>query len=294
MDNTVGSRYSRWWDAYEANGGGAPLLPLAMTDSGYQVADGLVAYPDTSTQGFYLAYRDMVDSALARPPHAHVEAYGRRSGDRVLVTAWITNITEQTLEQSQDVTVTLLIYEENRILLTDRFVRAATGTYIPGDIPPGATRIIPLETASLTDVDWSRLHAVVIVDYRPNGYAPPYYYEALQAAHVLFEPFVVQPDELVFLLENAAPVTLPVALRGAQVSWQAAEELAWLTLDPATGAMGDDMVAQLVPENLVPGWQSGTVTFNLDGADGYVAEETVPVRAYLGPVWRAYLPVVRR
>jgi hypothetical protein len=71
-----------------------------------------------------------------------------------------------------------IVYEETHVADTDRFVRAVVSTAITS-LAPGDTATFTLEV-SLPGANWSRLHSVVLADYRPAGATGPY--DMLQAA----------------------------------------------------------------------------------------------------------------
>lgn len=151
VDNTVGNRYGRWWDAF---GGNSATLPMAMVSSGNQIADGTVAFPNVTTMKYYLAYRAMVEAQLMRPPLAAIEIYEHRVGDHLQATVFVTNLSSQVLSAYDNgAMVEVLVYEENHILLTDRFVRTAVSQFINDPLGPGETAAYILETNDLTGVD---------------------------------------------------------------------------------------------------------------------------------------------
>jgi hypothetical protein len=158
VDNPPSRRYDRWWAAF---GGGSATLPLVMVDSGNQTSNGYV--------DFYDVYQAMVDSALARPAQAEIQAYWSRTGDRVGFDVEVKNLSSATLSSATNsATVHGIVYEDARVGITNRFARAAVETGIP-DLAPNATATFKLETSDLSGVDWDNLHFVVLVDYRPSG-----------------------------------------------------------------------------------------------------------------------------
>jgi hypothetical protein len=158
VDNPPSRRYDRWWAAF---GGGSATLPMVMVDSGNQISNG---YED-----FYDVYQAMVDSALARPAQAEIQATWWRTGSRVGFDVEVKNLSTATLSSSANsATVHAIVYEDARAKLTNRFARATVEAGIP-DLAPNATATFKLETSDLSDVDWDKLHFVVLVDYRPSG-----------------------------------------------------------------------------------------------------------------------------
>lgn len=150
-----------------------------MVDSGYRIAHG-------SSTG-YDTFKDMVDAALARPPGARITARSQRVGDRVRVVVEVTNDSGGFLNgASNGATVHVLVYEEAKVLWTNRYVRGGVSRGIEPALAPEATRSFTLETADLpAEVNWDNVRCVAFVDYRPGGQTGPY--DMLQAAHAPFE-----------------------------------------------------------------------------------------------------------
>ncbi len=169
-------RQSRWWDGYAV--GGSVYLPLTMVDSGDQVATGDAYYEGN---GFYEVFKGMLDAALAVPDgQAEIAATAQRSGNHVTASVQVTNRGGLTLGSANRATVWLLVYEDfdaapvAGVRLTKQYVRATVSQALTTDLTPNAIQSFTLNTADLSGVDWNRLHAIVIVDYRPNPSARPY------------------------------------------------------------------------------------------------------------------------
>lgn len=168
VDHPLGNRYDRWWAAFQA---GSATLPLTMVDSGQQISSGYV--------DFARAYRQMVEQALARPPAARITVNRRRVGSAFTFEVELANLAAETLSTANDARLHVIVYEQTHVADTDRWVRAvrsiSTGTIMPGDSKSFSVEI------PLSGVTWSKLHSVVLADYRPsdgNGS-----YDMLQAAH---------------------------------------------------------------------------------------------------------------
>lgn len=181
-------REYRWWDGYAL--GGSVLLPLTMVDSGDQVATGEAS---SAPGGFYGSFKGMIDAALAVPDgQAAIAATAQRSGNHVTANVQVTNRGSLTLGTANQATVWLLVYEDfdaapvTDVRLTKQYVRATVSQAIATNMAPGAGQSFTLNTADLSDVDWNRLHAVVIVDYRPDPSARPY--DTYQAVAIPFTP----------------------------------------------------------------------------------------------------------
>jgi len=166
-------RYSRWWDGYQV--GGTVGYPLVMVDSGDQVAERFTGGTD-----FYNLYKGMVDAALAVPEgQAKVQVNANRVGDSVAFTVDVTNQGSVTLGPANSATVWVLVYEQSDSGpvsggLTSRYVRAKVSQAMSANLSPGASAQYVLTVDSLSGVDWSKMHAVVIVDYKPNPSIRPY------------------------------------------------------------------------------------------------------------------------
>jgi len=179
VDNPIdGTRKNRWWRSYLAFGGNpsGAMLPWVMTDSGSQVIFG------ETGPTFYNYSTAMIDASLARPPQAGITAQVQRVGNSFHFDVQVTNLSGVTLSPSNEATVYGIVYEEGATDgLTSRYVRAAASTGI-SSLASGATASFALDTSalSLSGVQWSHLHPVVLVDYRPGGSSGQY--DMLQAA----------------------------------------------------------------------------------------------------------------
>ena len=260
-------------------------LPLISADSGHQISDG--------PQEFAQVYSAMVDSEMARTPLVGVQADWVRDGDRIVVKAQVTNRAGIPLNRTNDATVHAVVYENNKVKLTSRYVRAADTAQIQS-LAAGATAAYSLQTDPLSGVDWNKLAVAVMVDYLPNGFNHPY--DMLQAAlatHV-DEAFAVAPDTLGFLVDPADNRTspqnvMPRGMLGTQ--WTATAGRPWISVTPISGTVGTAATVVVNQGLLVPGLQEGEISFV---ADTGAYQATVAVRAYYGPVTFLYLPAARR
>jgi uncharacterized repeat protein (TIGR01451 family) len=179
VDSPLGNRINRWWAAH---GSGSVFLPLSMVDSGNQLSNGYLGASAHDT------YQAMVDTALARPPQAEITAYSRRVGNHFHFDIQLTNLSGVTLSSSNAAAVHAIVYEEHTPVdpttdhITGRIVRAAVSTNIAPGLAPNATMTLTLETGDLDNVvDWAKLHAIVLADYRPGTTSGAY--DMLQAAY---------------------------------------------------------------------------------------------------------------
>ena len=278
-----GNRYSRFWAAH---GAGSAYFPLIIVDSGHQVYDGPTQFYDT--------YKSMVDAELARAPLAEVSAVQQRAGSRLQFDVTVKNLSGVTLSSANSATVHVLVYEDARVGVTGRYMRAAPYQAISTPLANNATTTFHLETEDLNNVDWSKLHAVALVDYRPGGSSGPY--DTLQAA-VAVAAYWQCPAEVRFMVDISNPVDeqQQLVIEGAPstLTWTVTENLPWLTVTPASGTVGQPATLQITAGSLAPGWQSGTLRVTVSGA-GINDQEDVSVTAYLGEVGNFFLPFIQR
>lgn len=259
------------------------FLPLTMVDSGIRVNNGRV--------DFYNVYKEMVETALARPAEADIQALWWRSGHQIEVFVTLTNLRADTLGDisGEELNLFAVVYEGNRVKLTNRFVRAVVARWVTS-LAPDESRTFQLVAPDLVDVDWEKLHVVVMVDlYQP----PALTFDMLQAAiarHV--EPsLTVSPDALTFVVDPSDATVTPaqVAIAGGGFfDWTAAADQPWIAISPTSGALLSQVLVAVDREALTRGWQEGIVTFTATDA---AFSDTVAVRAYLGEVNRLYVPV---
>ena len=284
--NPVGTRLDRFWAAYE--GTDTVSFPLVIADSGHEWSCGHVDH--------HAVYSAMVDREMARAPQAEIEAYYQRTGDQVRATIRLRNQSGAPLSTARnDATVHLIVYEDAHVGTTGRIVRAAPYVGIETELAPDAVGAFTLETLPLSGVDWGKLHVLALVDYRPRGETGPY--DMLQAVFAAPRAFAAQPDRLAFMVDAANPTatSMVVTLQGAfETSWAAEERLSWLSVTPISGTMNTPATLAVLPSALAPGWQGGAVEFTGTTVTGLTHTVTVDVRAYLGKVERAFVPVVRR
>jgi hypothetical protein len=167
------SRFSRYLSASVST-----IPPMIMIDSGNQVSSGILNY--------YSVFKNMVDQALTRAPRVGVQATWQRIGNRAHFSVRVTNQSGGDLSlPKNEATVHALVYEETKVGVTSRYVRAASSKSIIPALATGASATFILETGDLTGVDWSKLHYLALVDYQPGGVALLEPYDVLQAAIAL-------------------------------------------------------------------------------------------------------------
>jgi hypothetical protein len=270
VDTPLGSRRDRWWAGYGS--GGSVYLPLVMASSGHRVSTGSVS--------FHTVYAGIVDGELVRPPQAEVEAYATRVGNALRIWVRIVNGSAATLSAAANgATVHAIVWEDRKVHVTSRTVRAAPFVEIAPGVAPGAPFTAVLDTPALSGVDWSKLHAVALVDYRPAGATGAY--DMLQAALARPPELGVTPVELASAASDLAPDgTLgTVALSGPHVlSWTVAANALWLTATPGAGSVPGAATVRVVREALPSGVSEGALTFSATGPNGLAFTRTVTVR----------------
>jgi thiol-disulfide isomerase/thioredoxin len=286
VDAAPYSRYGRWWAAY--GGTGSVMLPIVMTNSGQQISNGPVNH--------YQTYRAMVEAERGRSPQAHLTAYYQRIDNRLQFDIQVTNLSNTVLSAWQNsATVHAVVYEEERIGLTGRYVRQTISTPISNDLLPSSTARFVLTTPEITGVDWQKIRTVVMVDYQPNANGP---YDMLQAVIPTTTPdFSVQPNPMTFLVDNTTGQgnSLRLSFQGAAwLEWTASSIPPWMSIDPSTGSLINSPIASVATGSLTPGWQEGMVRFTATNSAGEQFHEDVSARVYYGTLEYLYLPIARK
>ena len=153
------------------------FLPLSMVDSGHAFTSGYNA-------GTYQTYKDMVDASLARPAQAEFDVLNStRVSNHIHFEGLVTNLLPTTLPASAKVEI--IVYEEHTAVsgehITRRILRAHAAQTIGVDLPTNVSTTFSLDTAELSNiVDWSKVHAVVLINYLPGGGA----FDMLNAAMI--------------------------------------------------------------------------------------------------------------
>lgn len=285
-DTYEGNRKDRWYAANEWTGG---YLPYAMVNSGQSTAAGNSVSP-ISTSSYYALYKEMVDAELNQPPKATLEAHGRREGDRILVTVWLTNLTDVPLSYANSAEIYFIAVESNRITLTERFVRDSDSARIV-DLAPGETTAFNFESRPMPNVDWSKMSSLILADYQPDSETDRF--DTLQATAVEPSHFEAGPSELTLLVDpgHGTSGSATVQMRGAQLHWTVNETVPWLEAVPSSGTLPDLPQLVTVPGALTEGWQQGTIQLTATGSNNSSNSATLNVRVYYGPVYRQYLPI---
>jgi hypothetical protein len=218
-----------------------------------------------------------------------VQATWVRQGNKVNFSVRVKNLSTKILSTSNDATVHVITYQQQHLALTNRFVVDAAHTSI-SSLAVGATGVYQLQTADLVGVDWSKLHFIALVDYRPSASSSAH--DTLQAAVAVPLP-QVKPDQLIFLVDNSDP-TIPnqfAQVEGASnLNWNASESASWLAVT-ASGTPSTPVQFSVNKASLGSGWQQAVVTFS--STDGALSDQ-VTVKAYLGELSTVFLPLTRK
>jgi len=280
VENAVWSRYERWWEAY--GGTGSATLPFMMVGSGYQISNGYV--------DFYNTYKNMIETEKARPPQADVTATYERIGNHFDVTVYVTNQSGSELSYANQATVHVLVYEEAKVNLTGRFVRAVSSTSI-SSLANGQTDSFNLTTDDISPANWNNVHVVALVDYYSDAMG---HYDMLQSAIAReTETFELSSKSVVFMFEPSETAVSPIiiSLTGQpELTWQISGGANWFTTAPAQGDVMTFPQFSVAIGNVLDGWQEETVIVNAQDANQIYQEEVV-VKAYRGALEKVYLPI---
>ncbi|HPW55006.1 MAG: BACON domain-containing protein [Thermoanaerobaculaceae bacterium] len=268
--NPKGDRKSR----YLAVGSGW-YFPFIMVNSGHQHVEGA---PNGSSTDFVALYKGMVDAEKARPALVEVAAWYRRIGDTIKIYADVVNTTSVSLSPSAFPTwVHGIVWEEAKVAETNRYVRAAMVTPVPG-LAPGARGGYTLESPALSPASWDKVFALAVVDYKPGGLTGSTY-DMLQAAHAQPAAFTPSATQLGFTFPTSTP-TAQIRFAGPYVlQWTATSDRPWLTVSPASGPLATPAVVTVDELALQVGENTGTLTFAATSPDGMSFTATVQVSA---------------
>ena len=273
VDYPLGNRLDRWFAGY--SGTFPARLPVAMVSSGHVVWSGVADY--------HSVYGAMVEGEMARPPEAEVEAYGRRIGDAMRVYVRVVNGCPAVLSRvANDATVHALVWEDKKVGVSSRTIRAAPSKPLDTELAPGEALNVTLETPLLHGVDWDRLHAVALLDYRPAGLTGAY--DMLQAALAAVPDLEVAPESLSaqLRLESGDDLVGTVALRGPHVlRWEATTDDPWLGVTPDEGSVPSAAEVRVRRELLSIGVHRGMIAFTATSPDDLAFSCTVDVTVEL-------------
>ena len=128
----------------------------------------------------------MINASLARPVQAQFDLLrSSQAGSQLHFEGRVTNLMATSLPATARVHV--IVYEQHSALagehITTHILRAHVSQATGVPLVPGASMTFTMDTAVLSNVvDWTKLQAVVLVDYRPGGASGAY--DMLQAAMI--------------------------------------------------------------------------------------------------------------
>jgi len=258
-----GGRGKRFWVSEPD----AAYLPLAMVGSGWRTSSGVVDFPTE--------YRGIIEDELARPPHAAVSAYWRRSGASMRVYLEIENTGDDYLEVGQEAAAWVIPYMSpppQAVGLTDTWVQAVGEWQLPYDLGPGESVTGEAETPALEDVQWNRMQAIVLVEDRATAGGV---YDMAQATLARPAGLTASPDTVVV---GRAGVGAEVELEGPHVlSWVATADVPWVEVTPSSGTRPTTVTVTVHDELRPQSETEGTVSFAATG-DGMDFSTTVSVQ----------------
>ena len=263
-----------------------------MVDSGNQVSDG--------TTWSYNYYKEMVENALIRPPQIDIRAFWWRTGDHVEFIIRLDNLSDDVILpvwiDDNYADLHAIVYEDTHINVTNRLSRATVFKNV-WNLAPGFSYYLTLETTDLPeDVNWEKLHSVVLVDYQVGNEG----FDMLQAViaepltEPLPEPFEAKPDTLTFFIDpsdSSNPESLITLVSPFSDEWFAFSNNSWITVTPTNSTIETQATISINRNQLTDGWQQGIVTFS--NTEGDLSDEVL-VNAFLGKFDRVYLPIVEK
>jgi hypothetical protein len=181
-----------------AHGPRAPTeyLPLLMSDSGATFYNG-------SNVNWQRQLKLMVDDELVRPPQAEVMATFLRDGITATVHVEVTNLSDQPLTLTEHAQVTVVLYEDAKVIHTGRYVRAVKAEPIAPDLAVGDTTAFDIVIAGTGDMNWANAHVLAFAERQVVADGR---FDMLQAALAVEG---VPPTRAPTATATAAPVVWP-------------------------------------------------------------------------------------
>jgi hypothetical protein len=155
---------------------------------------------------------------------------------------------------------------------TETYVMSTAQWSLPFDLGPGETITKLIDTPYMDDVQWDRMHAVVLVEDRPGcGCAE---YDMLQAAEAVPASLTAVPDTVT---AGRSGYSNEVELEGPYLlSWTATSDVPWIEVSPSSGNRLTTVTVTMNEELRPPLETEGAVTFSATG-DGMSFETVVDV-----------------
>lgn len=241
-------RLARFW----ATGAQAAYLPLVMVGSGYRTTSG----PDS----YYNVYSGMLAAELQRPPRADVKAYWRRAGSRVVTYITLLNSSAAPFQPAKQAAVWIILYSEEDIGVSHTWVRSTDREPLAGNLPPGASVGLAVDSYPQGVTNWQSLAGVALVEDRPGGAGA---YDMIQAAQL--EPVSFRADTEKLMLTPRQPEARVVFEGPHVLQWTATADVPWIELQPSSGDPMDDLTVRLLEEERPPEARFATVAVDADG-----------------------------
>jgi hypothetical protein len=291
-EDYIGNRYERY---RAAEPGLEVYKPYVMLESGFRYTSGLAS---EDTPGNYTRYKAMVDDELARAPLATLEAYSTRVGDTLHVYLQALNESGVALSLAANgATASLIVYEDVTLgqnydpggdarfgtYLTRHYERDVQSLPLTDPLANAETRGFSFTSKSLAAYDWSKLHGVAFVEYRPSATSARY--DMLQAVIPAPDGLSLSADRLQFaILQNAGTTWAgTVATSGPSfLSWTASSDRQWLSVSPVPLLAGNAVTVNVDLTGQPAGSYSGTVTFSATAPDGVVLHKLLAVSGSYG------------
>jgi hypothetical protein len=246
-------RVGRWWHAC---GCSSATMPMVMVGSGQSIT--------SNWSDFESVYRQMILTEAARPPEAEIEAFWRRIGDSLRLYVRATNTSGMVLSPGNQAALWALVWEERHVGVSDTWVVATVSQDLPASLSPGEEMTVTLDTPSLSDVYWTRVRSLVLLEHRPAIDRP---YDQLQAALTQPTELAVEPMELALSTENPSA---ELSLSGPYVlQWDATVDVPWLAVTPASGSVPGSLTVDLQSQQLTGSEPPGQVRIEARG-DGLI------------------------
>jgi hypothetical protein len=258
-DAFLHGRQDRFW----ASGASATYLPLVMVGSGYRTSSGPVSFDSI--------FRSMINDELARPVRATVSGFWLRDTDTMRAYVEVLNLGDTELEIDQEAAIWLIAFENASVGHSTTWVRSTAQRYLPFDLAPGESATVVIDSPPMSDVDWSRMAGLVVIEDRPGGAGA---YDMLQATEALPAGLTAAPDSLEVGWHGPGSEVL---LTGPHVlSWSATSDVPWIEVSPSSGDL-PATATLAVSSEMRPRLESeGVVTFSATG-DGMAFSATVSV-----------------
>jgi hypothetical protein len=302
-----GIREDRFWQSYTGDVNQA-YTPRAVVDSGHVISNGAVDFPTL--------YKYMVDHEPSTV-WVDLQAYAVREGDSVRVYTQAKNLSGSTFSSANSATAWVLIYEDVVPVpganLTSRFVRVAVSQPLSSPLAGGAGLTYSMAATPTANrackmvgsvsmcqdpnwvdsMDWTKLHAVVLLEYRPGGNTGRY--DMLQAAVVPLGIVGFAPGQTSFWLDanTGSSGQATAALSGPPfAAWSVESDQPWLSaavVAPGQVKISVDMTGRSF------GSYTGTVTATSSLSDGTELKQSEPVIvSYAAAHFYTYVPAVTR